>query len=307
VTFVDADKFPDVPVMTMADVPVEVEPEAVRVSTLDPVAGLVANVGVTPLGRLEAASVTPPLKPPAAVMETVVVVLPPCVTVTLEGFAASVKLGTSAGLTVSENPVEAVKLPDFPVMVTVEKPIAAVLPAVSVSKLEPVVGLVPKEAVTPLGKPEAAKVTLPLKPPAAVMEMVVLVLLPCVTVTLAGLANSVKLGIGFAFTVSEKVVEAFKLPEIPVMVTVTVPAAAELAAISETKLAPVVGFVPNDAVTPLGRPDAESVTPAPLEQLTLDTVIVFVTLPPCCTVILLDPAESEKFDVVPVPGPPNGD
>jgi len=50
-------------------------------------------------------------------------------------------------------------------MVTVDEPVVAVLLAVSVSTLVPVVGLVPNAAVTPLGRPDAAKVTLPLNPP----------------------------------------------------------------------------------------------------------------------------------------------
>ena len=60
--------------------------------------------------------------------------------------------------------VVAVVLPEVPLMVTVAAPVVAVLLAVSVSTLLPVVGLVPKAAVTPLGRPDAASVTLPLNP-----------------------------------------------------------------------------------------------------------------------------------------------
>ena len=49
-------------------------------------------------------------------------------------------------------------------MVIVAVPTVAVLLAVSVSTLLPVVGLVPNAAVTPLGRPEAARVTLSVKP-----------------------------------------------------------------------------------------------------------------------------------------------
>ena len=53
--------------------------------------------------------------------------------------------------------------PDFlPLMVTVLDPGAAVLAAARVNVLELVVGFVPKAAVTPVGKPEAARVTEPL-------------------------------------------------------------------------------------------------------------------------------------------------
>jgi hypothetical protein len=53
---------------------------------------------------------------------------------------------------------------------------------------------VAKLAVTPLGNPVAASVTLPVKPPRSATE-IVLVLLPfCATDTLVGEADNVKLG-----------------------------------------------------------------------------------------------------------------
>jgi hypothetical protein len=56
-------------------------------------------------------------------------------------------------------------LPDVPVMVTVVGPPAAAEPlAVRVKVLVLVVLVGLKDAVTPLGSPEAAKATLPLKP-----------------------------------------------------------------------------------------------------------------------------------------------
>ena len=68
------------------------------------------------------------------------------------------------------------RLPDLPVTVRVDVPVAAALLAVSVSTLMPVVlgGL--KEAVTPVGRPDAAKLTLPLKPfwPVTVIVLAVL-------------------------------------------------------------------------------------------------------------------------------------
>jgi len=64
-----------------------------------------------------------------------------------------------------------VRLPDVPVIVTVAVPVAAVAPAVKVSVLV-VAGLGLNAAVTPLGKPDAEKVTLPLKPFAGVMVIV---------------------------------------------------------------------------------------------------------------------------------------
>lgn len=90
--------------------------------------------------------------------------------------------------------VVAVKLPDVPVMVTVAVPVVAVLLAVRVRVLVDVVGFVLNVAVTPLGKPDAASVTLPENPSTSVTVMVLVPLFPCVTVTLFGEAESVKLG-----------------------------------------------------------------------------------------------------------------
>lgn len=68
--------------------------------------------------------------------------------------------------------VDAVVLPEFPVMVTVNAPAVAVALAVNVSTLVPVVGLVPYATVTPAGRPVAVRVTEPVNPPASVTMMV---------------------------------------------------------------------------------------------------------------------------------------
>ena len=65
------------------------------------------------------------------------------------------------------------------------------------------------------------------------------------------------------------VVELLTLPEVPVTVTVAVPTAAVLLAVKVNVLVGLVFEVTftlaglNDAVTPLGRPDAERVTVPP--------------------------------------------
>src|ERR1700726_2477816 len=59
-----------------------------------------------------------------------------------------------------------------PVTVIVKVPAAAVLLAIRVRMLAPVVGLVANAAVTPGGSPDTASVTLPLNPPASVTVMV---------------------------------------------------------------------------------------------------------------------------------------
>ena len=60
--------------------------------------------------------------------------------------------------------VVAVSAPDVPVTVTVLWPTIAELLAVKVSAEFPVVGLGEKVAVTPFGRPETARFTLPVKP-----------------------------------------------------------------------------------------------------------------------------------------------
>jgi hypothetical protein len=71
---------------------------------------------------------------------------------------------TPLGFTVNERVVVSVKLPEIPVIVTVDVPVVAVGLAVRVSVLVVVVGFGLNPAVTPLGRPEALNVTLPLKP-----------------------------------------------------------------------------------------------------------------------------------------------
>ena len=111
------------------------------------------------------------------------------------GEAETVKFGDADEFTVNATFVVAVRLPEVPVIVTVAAPVVAVLLAVSVSTLVPVVGFVPNAAVTPLGRPDAARVTLPENPPTSVTLIVLVPLPPCVTVTLLGEADRVKLGV----------------------------------------------------------------------------------------------------------------
>ncbi len=80
---------------------------------------------------------------------------------------------------------------DEPVMVTVAVPVAAKALAVRVNVLALAVLVGLNEAVTPLGKPEADKLTLPLKPFWGVTVIVLVPLVPCTTVKLLGDAESV--------------------------------------------------------------------------------------------------------------------
>lgn len=108
-----------------------------------------------------------------------------------EGDAVKVKFPTGI---VSVIVVVAVRLPEDPVMVTVYVPEAAVLPAVKVTTLVVVAGFTLKAAVTPVGNPDAARVTLPENPLTGVMVSVLLPpVAPLATVSEVGEAESLKL------------------------------------------------------------------------------------------------------------------
>jgi len=172
-----------------------------------------------------------------------------------------------------------VKLPDVPVMVTLAVPVVAAEPAVRVKMLLLAVLAGLNEAVTPLGKPEADKATLPLKPFCGVTLIVLVPLAPCVIVTLLGEEEREKFGTGVGLTVRETVVMLVRLPDVPVMVTLAVPVvAAELAVrVKVLVLAVLTGL--NEAVTPLGKPEADKAT-LPLKPFCGMTLIVLVPLAP---------------------------
>lgn len=201
-------------------------------------------------------------------------------------------------LTVRAIVVVAVTVPEVPVMVTVAPPVAAVLLAVSVSTLVLVVGFVANAAVTPLGNPDAASVTLPVKVPVSVTVIVSVAVLPCVIARGDAEGASVKPDVPEEATVSAMVVFAVVLPEVPVTVTVDVPAVAVLLAVSVSTLLPLVGLVPNAAVTPLGKPDAARVT-LPVNPPVSVTVMVSVAVLPWVTASVA----AEGASVKPAPDP----
>jgi hypothetical protein len=287
-------KAPDVPVIVTVTVPAAAVLLAVSVNVLVLVVLLGLKDAVTPPGRPVAVKLTLPLKPFCGVTVMVLVPLAPCATDTVLGDAESVKFAAGIAFTVRETVVVFDKLPDVPVMFTVEVPVVAVLLAVSVSVLVLVVPLGLKDAVTPLGKPFADKLTLPLNPFCGPTVIVLVPLAPWVTVTLLGDAESVKLAGGTAFTVKETAVVLDKLPDVPVIVTMEVAVVAVLLAESVSVLVLVVPLGLNDAVTPLGKPLADKLT-LPLNPFCGATVIVLVPLAPCAIVRLLGDAESEKF------------
>ena len=134
---------------------------AVSVSRVLPVVGFALQEAVTPLGSPDMARFTLPLNPFCETTEIVDVSEPPGTKVKASGASARVKVTAS---TVKAMDAVAMMLPEVPVIVTVAGPGVAELLAVSVSKTVPVEGLGLKEAVTPLGRPDAVKLMLPLNP-----------------------------------------------------------------------------------------------------------------------------------------------
>jgi hypothetical protein len=72
----------------------------------------------------------------------------------------------------SESVVVTVRFPDVPVIVSVAGPVVALLLAFKVSTLDPDVGFVPHDAVTPLGNPETERFALPVNPYCGVIVIV---------------------------------------------------------------------------------------------------------------------------------------
>ena len=292
---------PPKPRIVTGYVPVGVIENVMKVSELALVAGFWLNIAKTPGGGFSAKRKTELLNPPSRVILIVVAAVEPCPTVKLPGDAESTKSGCDGGgagtFTVRLIVVVLVRLPDVPVTVMLAVPAVAVLLAVRVKVLvEPVAGFGLKVAPTPVGNPEADRVTLPLKPFDRVIVIVLLPLEPCVTVTLLGEAESVKFCCGggaVPLTVKLMFVVCVKLPEVPVTVTVTVPKTAVLPAVNVRTLEPVVGLALKLAVTPVGKLEFDKET-LPLNPFMGVMVIVLVPLEPWATVKLLGEADKEK-------------
>ena len=87
-----------------------------------------------------------------------------------------------------------------------------------------------------------------------------------------------------------------KVPDVPVIVRVTVPGAAVAPTVKVSVLVELAGFGLNSAVTPLGRFGTERFT-LPLNPPCGTIVTVLVPLLPCTMVNEVGVAASEKFGI----------
>jgi hypothetical protein len=169
--------------------------------------------------------------------------------------------------------VAAVKVPEVPVMVMVAVPVLAVLLAVKVRVLVEVAGSGVKAAVTPLGKPDAVRATLLLKPLTGVMVRALVTWPPTNKLNVLGLVESLKLG--GAAIVRLRVVVSVRVPAVPVTVMVALPVVAVALAVRVKVLVEVAAFGLKAAVTPAGKPEADRLTLL-LKPLPAEMVIVLV-------------------------------
>lgn len=196
--------------------------------------------------------------------------------------ASVVEAATAPLITVTTSGVELVTEPEVPVIVAVVLPVDAVLSAVRVSVLFVVVVAGENVAVTPVGRPVAERFTPFAKPFTDTTLTVDLPEVPGATKTLLGAATNEKPPM---FTITCAVVELVILPDVPVMVNVVVPGDAVLAAESVIVLVPVAGFGENDAVTPLGSPEAVRLT-LPVKPYCGLTLTELVALAPWFRLVL---------------------
>jgi hypothetical protein len=131
-----------------------------------------------------------------------------------------------------------VNFPDVPVIVTLVVPSGAALVAVKVRTEFPEVGFGEMLALTPLGRPETARLTTPTKPYPSDMGMVLLMVVPWPRVTAPGL-ETVKLG---ALMDKENVVFEVCFPDTPVTVTCVVPRVATLLETRNKDVLPLAGL-----------------------------------------------------------------
>lgn len=192
---------PDFPVTVTVNVPVFARLPTASVRVLEDVAGFGLSDADTLFGSPEADRLTVPVNPFDGAMAMLELPFLPREMLKVEGEAERLKFGPE--VTVKEIVVVLVRLAQTPLMVTVNVPSAAVALAVRVSVLLLAVPAGLKEAATPLGRPEADKLTAPLKPLIGLMLIVLAAVFPWTTLKLPGEAVSVKLPGGLTVRVSE--------------------------------------------------------------------------------------------------------
>jgi hypothetical protein len=156
------------------------------------------------------------------------------------------------------------------------------------------VGVAPlrNDPVTPLGRPEKLNVTVLVNPFSGVKVSVLLADAPCATLSVAGAADSVK--VGGRETVRVTAVLLVRAPEVPVMVTIALTAAADPVAAKVTGPAWPAATAPNVAVTPGGSPETASATVA-LNPFWLFTEMLVAPVAPALIFKLAGVAESVKL------------
>ncbi len=224
-------------------VPMAAEALAVSVNLVE------LKEAVTPVGNPVATRAGVPVNPLIGVTVMVLAADAPLTTVKLAGEALSEN--AAAPLTVRLSVTEVDAAPMVPVTVTVFVPTTAADVALNVTMLVVAVVAGVNEAVTPLGSPDTASVTLPVKPVFGTTVIVAVAPVPCTTVTVETEDESEYVTCGR--TVKAIPTEAVSVPDLPVIVMFEEPSTAVELATKLRVLAPPT-VAPNEAVTPLGRP-----------------------------------------------------
>jgi hypothetical protein len=204
---------PETPLTLMGKLPAVAVLLAVKVTRLVPAVFRAANDAVTPLGSPDADRITLLLKRFCGVTVTVPDAVAPRGSPRLAGSSDRVKFGA---VIVSPMVVALVSAPEAPFTIAVYVSGVTVPLALKVRDVLAVVldGL--KTGVKPVGKPDTAKLTLPLKPFKPATLMVLLPLLVRAMVRLLGDDERLKLG---TTTVSPMVVVLLRPAETPLMLS----------------------------------------------------------------------------------------
>jgi hypothetical protein len=180
-------------------------------------------------------------------------------------------------------------------MVTLTVPVAAVLEAVNVSVLVPVVEAGLKAAVTPIGRAPTLRAALPVNPPLGVTVIVLAPVPPCCTVALVPDSEKFGVATGVTFKPMTAVCVRLSAALVPVIATLTVPVVAVLEAVNVSVLVPVVETGLNAAVTPVGRAPTLSAT-LPLNPPKGVTEMLLVPVPPWATLAFVPDSEKSGVD-----------